>query len=326
LEGRPRERGSTGYEDKKLAEAFYHKKRAEAKEAKDFKKPSKISVRELLDWTNRNHWHYDKWESEVRALLDHFSSTRAAFVSVQDILDFRQKRMEAGIAKATINRDLALLKAAFNYAMAASLLHENPVRKVGFFNCQDNKRDKYLRPEEKIKLIESSQGILRDIIIFALKTGMRQGEILGLKWADVDLVRKQIKVICRKGGEVRTRYVPILRQAEEILMNQPRSGEHVFTKGGRPLGKWSCVHTPFHRLVVKTGVQGGDFRFHDLRHTFASDYLMMGGSRDALQDILGHVKADTTRRYAHLSKEYIKSEIEMMPYEVYRPKFDVMVA
>lgn len=319
LPGQSRERGSTGYADKKLAEAFYHKKRSQAKEQTDFKKPSKLTIRELLEWTNKNHWHYDKWESEVRAILVAFGNFRATELTVQSLLDFRQKRADAGIAKATINRDLGLLKAGYNYAIQCSMLRENPIEKVKFYDCSDNKRDKFLRPEEKRALIEAAEGTLQDIIIFALKTGMRQGEILGLKWQNVDLERAQAKVISYKGGKIITRYVPIFKQAEEVLLRQPKRSEFAFSlKSGSRLGVNSCVHSSFQRLARATGVQGGDFRFHDLRHTFASDYLMMGGTLAALQDILGHTKADTTRRYAHLSKEHLKVEIDRLPYENYR--------
>lgn len=315
LPGRSQQKGSTGYEDKKLAIAFYTKKRSEAQQTQDFKKPSKLTIRELLEWTNRNYWHYERWEWEVRSLLDRLGSFRASALSLQSLLDFREKRL-AEVAPSSVNKELTLLRAAFNYAIAGKTLFQNPVKDVKPIDCSDRKRDKFLRPDEKRALLSAAKGLLQDLILFALKTGMRQGEILALKWSDID--HGQMRVISYKGGKTIIRYVPIFNQTQEILDRQNHAREHVFTDAvGLALGRYSCVHSTFQRLIKRLNIQGGDFTFHDLRHTFASDYLMTGGTVSALQDILGHKRADTTRRYAHLSKEYLKVEMDKLPYEKY---------
>ncbi len=320
LPGRPQQKGSTGYEDKKLAEAKYIKIRSEAQQTKDFKKESKITITELLLWTNTNHWNYKNWEAEVRPLLSLLGSHRARELGTQTLLDYRAKRLEQGVAKSSINRELALLKAAFNYAIDCEKLFSNPVTKIEFFKCADNKRDKYANPDEKILLVNQSSGVMHDVIIFALATGMRLGEIVGLKWDNVDFNLQQIKVISRKGDQIIIRYVPMFRQSLEVLSALSKDTEYVFTDDfGRRLNE-SFVSHSFTRLVRATGVQGGDFRFHDLRHTFASVFLMTGKPLAALQRILGHTKADTTNRYAHLSKEYLQASIDSLPYVKYEQK------
>lgn len=317
LEGRPQQRGSTGYEDKKLAQAKYVKVRNESQQNQDFRKAEKISIRELLEWTNKNYWQYDHFEWQVQSILHHFGNHRAESVALQDLLDYREKRLRE-VEPPSVNKEFTLLRAAYNYAIKGRKLFKNPVADLAPLDCSERKRDKFLRPDEKQKLLSAARENLRDIILFALKTGMRQGEILGLKWADVDTQRNQMKVISYKGGKAIIRYVPIFRQTQEILDRQDRRGEWVFSGAvGEKLGHHSCVKSTFMRLVKKLGIQGGDFHFHDLRHTFASDYLMMGGTLSALQDILGHRRADTTRRYAHLSKEHLKVEMDKLPYEIY---------
>lgn len=318
IAGHPQQKGSTGYEDKKLALAKYLKIRNESQQQTDFKKPSKITVRELLEWANRSYWKYNRLESAVGAVLSQFGACVASIISLQSILDYREKRLEK-VAPSSINRELTYLKAAYNYAIKCGTLFANPLKDLEAFSERDRKRDKFLKPDEKRVLLSAAPTKLRDVILFALKTGMRQGEILGLKWADIDTMRAQMKVISYKGKEVIVRYVPIFGQTQEVIDRQPKGSEYVFTDSkGQKMGRNSCVHSTYAKLVKRLKIQDGDFHFHDLRHTFASDYLMMGGTLSALQDILGHRKSDTTRRYAHLSKEHLKVEMDRLPYE----KFD----
>lgn len=321
IPGRPQQRGSTGYTDKKLAEAFYFKVRAEAKENHDFKRPQKITVSELLEWTNQKYWHYEDWEVNVRAILADFGTRRAADVTLEMVLDYRERRLKT-VVTSSVNRELVYLRAAYNYAIKNRMLFKNPVSDVEFFNERDRRRDKFLKPEEKRMLLEAAPRTLRDLILFALKTGMRQGEILGLRWSDIDPRTNTIKVTSYKGEDVIVRHVPIFAQTQEVLDRQNRATEFVFTdRHGQQLTENSTVKSTYHRLIKRLGIQGGNFTFHDLRHTFASDYLMMGGTMSALQDILGHRSADTTRRYGHLSKEHLRAEIDRLP----RESFDLNV-
>lgn len=317
LAGRSRQRGSTGYEDRKLAQAKYHKLRSEAQQNVDFQKPTKITVGELLEWANKNHWQYGRLEWQIQSVARQFGNVVAARITLQDLLDYRSRRLEQ-VEPPTVNRELTLLRAAYNYAIDCGMLAINPVAKLKTLDCSDRQRVKFLRPEEKVTLLNGTTGLLQDLILFALKTGMRKGEIRGLKWADVDPNRNQMRVISYKGGKAIVRYVPIFNQTQEIIDRQNHATEFVFTDElGAGLGSYSCMNSSFYRIVKALNIQSGDFHFHDLRHTFASDYLMMGGTISALQDILGHRRADTTRRYAHLSKEHLKVEMDRLPYEKY---------
>lgn len=330
LSGRSQVRGSTGYAvgkgekwNKDLALAFYIKARAEAKEMVDFKKPSKMTVHELLEWTNKNHWHYEKWETVVRAILNNFGSKKASQISFSDIMEFKAERFTK-VCEETVNRDLTYFSAAYNYAIKAKLLFENPIKNIDKFDCTHRQRVKFLNPQEKMQLVNAATGQLQDLIVFALQTGMRQGEILGLKWQDVDFNLMHMRVLRKKGGSAIFSHVPIWDKVQSIILAQPRRGEFVFTRlDGSRLGKNSCAHSTYRRLIKRLNIQGGDFTFHDLRHNFASDYLMAGNTLASLAEILGHRRFDTTRRYAHLSREHHKAGMDRMPRLVYERARDV---
>jgi len=321
LPGRGQVCASTKTTDRKLAEAMYYKARTEFLERKTFKKPLGISVKALLEWMNQNHWHRDDYKVKLKALIDHFNNKPAAEVTVQDILDYRQLRLRT-VEKSTVNRDLAFLKAAYNAAIKTdNMLAENPVEKVKFFDVSDRKVERYLEKKEKDLLFQATAGsLLQEIIFVAIKTGMRQGEILDMKWEDVDLENNQIKVICRKGNKIKIRHVPMFEDVIKLISSKPRLGDYVFCyKDGSRLSRWGVVNASFRRIAEKLKVKLGikHFRFHDLRHTFASDFLMRGGSLRALSEILGHSTTTMTARYGHLSKEHLMVSINLLPKEIY---------
>jgi len=143
---------------------------------------------------------------------------------------------------------------------------------------------------------------------------MRQGEILDLKWKDVDLARGYIRVISWKGKKTTIRYVPIFDQVYDLLTNLEKSGEYVFSyPDGKPLSRMGVVHSSFSKLVDNLKIE--DFVFHDLRHTFASDFLSKGGTLAELAKIMGHSATTMTERYGHLSKEHLVGAIKVLPRE-----------
>ncbi|MBI3813359.1 MAG: site-specific integrase [Nitrospinae bacterium] len=190
-------------------------------------------------------------------------------------------------------------------------MRENPCVKVQK-EPEHNIIDRYLEPDEAERLIEKSRGYLNgqlgDIVITALHTGMRQGEILNLKWQDVDLFRKAITVKKTKNKEIRT--VPMSDTLYELLKNRSKvvamSG-YVFatSMGTRILA--SNLQREFYNAMEKAGITG--FRFHDLRHTAATWMVQSGVDLYTVSKILGHKDIRTTQRYAHHCPESLRKGV-----------------
>ena len=134
----------------------------------------------------------------------------------------------------------------------------------------------------------------------ALNTGMRRGEILRLKWRDVDIKRSIIYLHETKNGEKRE--VPINEQVKAILINtirHPQSEYIFYNKDGTPM---ASNKRSFFTALKKSGIK--DFKFHDLRHTFASHLVMSGIDLNTVRELLGHKSLQMTLRYSHLSANH----------------------
>jgi integrase len=141
----------------------------------------------------------------------------------------------------------------------------------------------------------------------ALETGMRMGEILNLKWENLNLCEGNIYVIETKTNE--TRYLPISNRLRETLIPL-RPGlpeEPVFQYKGKAIGTF---RTAFNAALRRSGVD--KFTFHDLRHTFASVLVMKGVDLATVQELLGHKSIVMTKRYSHPTPEHKRRAIELL--------------
>jgi len=218
-----------------------------------------------------------------------------------------------GRSSATVNRELAVLHRFFNKAVSWGLVASNPA--TGIKSLPESRgRVRFLTVEEAGRLLDASPAHLRPIVLCALETGMRRGEILNMRWSDLDLERRVLFV-----GETKTgipRYVPISTCLKEMLERLPRRPgcDHVFI-GGHGKGKvWKPFHdvrTSFGNACRKAGIV--EFRFHDLRHTAASHMVMAGVPIKVVGEILGHSTVSMTERYSHLLPEHKLRAVEMLP-------------
>ena len=212
------------------------------------------------------------------------------------------------VKKATVNRELAFMKTMFNLAVEWGWLEENPTKCIKLLRGEE-KRLRILNRDEIFRLIESASERLKPVLIAAVSTGMRKGEILNLKWKHVDLLGGFLRVENSKNGEARD--VPIgshLRDTLLELKKDGRPGDYVFSnKNGERV---RCVKEAFKQACRRAGIS--DFRFHDLRHTAAS--LLAAGVCDiiTLQNILGHKTLAMTQRYAHLIPDKHEKTREIM--------------
>ncbi|MBN1353805.1 MAG: site-specific integrase [Candidatus Omnitrophica bacterium] len=219
---------------------------------------------------------------------------------IDEISTFQIERFKAEFIKtvkpATVNRRIAFLKAMLNRAIEWEKLKENPARKVKLFR-ENNKRTRFLEREEIKKLIDNADGYIKNILIIAINTGMRRGEILKLKWRDIDFKNSLIYLNDTKNSE--SRQVPINDAVKSALISTEKNTEspYIFCKpNGQPRFD---IRKSFLQAQKKSGIL--NFRFHDLRHTFASQLVMAGIDLNTVRELLGHKSIQMTQRYSHLS-------------------------
>ena len=209
---------------------------------------------------------------------------------------------------------LASLSHAFSVAVRDwEWVQENPVLKISKPKIS-NERTRFLRDEERTKLIracqESKSKGLYPVVILALSTGMRRGEILNLKWSDVNLDREAILLQTTKNGE--RRFVPLVGIALDLLKSR-YTGQSINTlifpapySPSKPIDFRSAWETAFQLAGIS------NFRFHDLRHTAASYLAMNQASLLEIGSLLGHKTVQMTKRYAHLSNAHIYSTVRAL--------------
>ena len=307
------------HENRRLAEQVMAKRKVEIVEGKYFERQKKrdYTLREILndflDYSKNNKRSYVRDVGLVANLLSFFKgSDPAKDIIPNDIEKFKAFRqsMKKKPAPATINRELAALKRAYNIARDNDKVITNPVERVKMLD-EENLRIRYLREEEQTRLLEACLPHVRPIVETALMTGMRKSEILDLKWKDVDFERKIIYIVKTKSKKQRE--VPIAPKLDIILkklFNKASSpNDHVFVTS-RGHHKYHKIDTIFEKAVREAGIE--DFTFHDLRHSFASYMVMEGHGLPVVKEVLGHSDIRTTMRYTHVSKEHIRKAVDSM--------------
>lgn len=255
---------------------------------------------------NKRSWRDDV--SGIKKISQIIGNPYLDEISSYKIEKFKSKRLSNGIAQSSVNRNLALLKTMFNLAIDWGYCKENPVLKVKFFSEKDNIKERILSRHEEQKLLESCSEHLKPIVLTALHTGMRKGEILNLSWPKVDLKKRVIRVEKTKSGKIRL--IPInasLFKELALLRVLNAKSDYLFLNPmtGQPM---QDIKTAFRGAVRRSGIEG--LRFHDLRHTFASRLIESGVDIVTVQNLLGHYSVVVTQRYTHSSAEQKRKAVE----------------
>jgi integrase len=238
--------------------------------------------------------------SLARSLLGFFSGLDLQEISIELIDRYKSERMQAPcvrggfISKTTINREIGLLRNMLNHAVDWKLIGFNPILRIKFF--KEEPRERILPRELLHKLVEKAGSPLREIVLTAINTGMRKGEILGLKWEHIDLSEAKLTVMKSKTNKIRV--IP-LNQAMMNMFNKMK--ENRILRGFVFINpSTGSAITDFKRSwgSLKRACDIEDFRFHDLRHCFGTYAISHNaGSLFDLKDIMGHTKIATTSRY-----------------------------
>jgi integrase len=263
-------------------------------------------AKEYLEYSKANKRSWTRDRTSIKNLLKQFRGYKLNGITPWLIEKYKRVRKEM-VTEATINRELACLKHMFTMAIKWGKAINNPVKEVKLFR-EPERRLRWLSEEECDKLISASLGHVSSIIITALNTGMRLGEILSLTWDQIDFERGLITVERSKNNGVR--HIPMNRRLTEefnsIRITSP--GQYVFSnKTGE---RFKSIKTGFLGALKRSGIK--KCRFHDLRHTFASHLVMNGVDIATVKELMGHKTIAMTMRYAHLSKEHKQSAVDLL--------------
>jgi integrase len=248
--------------------------------------------------------HPKKYESIIKNLLSFFGDFY--ITKITPSLD-KQYKIRGEEKKIATNRELSVLRAAFNIAIKEwEWLKDNPVNKIKPWK-EPPGRVRYLSDEEFDKLLNECPDYLKPIVIVARHTGLRKENILSLTWSQVDLFRRLIIIEHTKNNERLS--VPLnetlMSLFKQLFKVRHIKSPYVFNK---PDGsRYHNSLNGFWKAVKKAGIN--DFKFHDLRHCFASALVQKRVDLYQVQRLLGHRSNAMTQRYAHLSPEHLRDAV-----------------
>jgi len=264
------------------------------------------------------------------------------------VTSWRTKKLKDGARTATVNRDIGALKSLMSKAIEWEVLEEHPLRELKPLKNDKNGVIRYLNESEELQLRKALDARqekqrtqrrsfvkwqlargrqplpllddvqltdhLKPIVLLALNTGMRRGEIFGLRWKDVSFEQRNLVVRGDGAKSGNSRVIPLNAEAHELLdtwhrqSTKPRN-ELVFPS---PVTRrrMTTIKTGWAELLRLSKIE--DLRFHDLRHTFASNLAMRGADLYSIKELLGHANIETTQKYAHLAPEHKSRIVELL--------------
>jgi integrase len=233
------------------------------------------------------NWIRDRWHGKLLEEID------------RECVDELAREKLSTAKNSTVNRFLALIRAIFRRAVNDwNWLDKAPHVRL---YPEPSRRVRWLQPEQAYRLMEELPEHQCHAMVFALATGLRAGNVFGLRWEQINMNR----CVCwiygdqTKNGE--TLAVSLNDTAMAVLeARKGRNREWVFTYRGKPIKRLTTK--AWYNALIRANIH--DFRWHDLRHTWASWLVQEGVPLYALQEMGGWKSADMVRRYAHLSHEH----------------------
>jgi len=262
----------------------------------------------------------------IPAYLKHFEGWKLSQISRKDLFKFRdtlkatpKQRGGEEVTDSNINRALAGLRRLFNFAISREYLEESPFPKTSksglFYSDQKGLRN-FFTEEQMEKIVEASPEWLRPLILTAYYTGLREGELLGLRWEWVDLKdgviylpsTKTLKDLTGRGQKV-----VMQRELIDLFKGLPKRSEWVFYQpDGEPFKQWH-VYQPFKKILRSLGIDTKQYSWKELRHTTASLMHRKGVPALVIKDQLRHSNVKTTVDfYIGSDVSYQREQIEKL--------------
>lgn len=298
---------------------------------------------ELYDpWAHAHVRSYGNTMTRLRVNFVSFLNKKLGEITPLDIEKWRTGRLNGGTKPSTVNRDLDDLKSSLNKAASWIKGFSNPIAGVKRVKLDANRKVRFLSVDEEKRLRAALDGreerlrqerdnanewrlgrgyellpdlrivafadYLKPMVLVSLNTGMRRGEVFGLTWKEADLDRHEITVDGAKAKSGQTRHIPLNDEAWSTLSDwRMQAGENALIFPSRDGGEFNNVRKSWEAVLVAAEVE--DFRWHDMRHTFASKLVMAGVDLNTVRELLGHSDIKMTLRYAHLAPEHKASAV-----------------
>ena len=305
---------------KSLAKKLYSRRKAEVAEGRHF--PEKARRREVLasdhldcfldehvrgriKSVQHNERYALLWKNSLKGktLREIIPSDIARHIAYRSHRD--------GMANATINREIAFIKKFLRVAMEDGLIETNPASTTKKLK-EDNGRLRYLRDGEERTLRDKFPAEHWPKVLVAMHTGLRRGNLFRLRWTEVNFDTGVVTALHSKSGE--HYHVPMNDEVRETLRTLPSRlrSPWVFPSENpaTPMDSQNFVNRVFGPALKRAGIT--DFRWHDLRHTFASRLVMAGVDIRTVQTLMGHKTIEMTLRYAHLSPGHLQDAVRQL--------------
>lgn len=236
----------------------------------------------------------------LRWLDPHLGHLKLSQINRDVIKDVRKAKLAEGVKPRTVNAVLQQMRVVLRAALSWDWIDKIPEIKL---LKEPDRRVRWLDKAEEARLLPELPTHLQRIVIFALSTGLRMSNILGLKWSQVDLARRQAWVYADQAKSRQSIGIPLNDDAIAVLAAcLSDDAEYVFIFRGKPLKR---VNGKAWRNALKRA-KIEDFHFHDLRHTWATRHIMNGTPLHVLQEMGGWNDITMLRKYAHMSVEHLQ--------------------
>lgn len=301
-----RVRCSARTSDKAEAQELHDSLRAEAwRVHKLGEKPRRTWDEAALKWLQESEKRtIEEDKAKLRWLQPHLRLKYLDSIDREQIADLARIKAEQS-SPSTANRYLALIRAVLRKA-AFEWEWIDRVPKVKLYR-EAKRRVRWITPEQAQTLLKELPPHQAEIVLFALSTGLRQSNVLKLEWSQVDLERQVAWIHGDQAKAGKPIHVSLNSTAVALLVRQlGKHPERVFTFGGKPVA-WANTRA-WRQALIRAGIE--DFRWHDLRHTWASWLVQQGTPTNVLQEMGGWESEGMVRRYAHLAPAHLAEHAE----------------
>ncbi|MBS3953673.1 MAG: site-specific integrase [Methylomicrobium sp.] len=261
----------------------------------------------VIRWIKESqHKNSLKTDIELLRWLDPFLNTRYLDeITVETVKTIKQAKLDSGVKSGTVNRVMALLRAILNKAEREWLWLD----KAPYIKMMPNKtkRIRWLTHAEAAKLLKELPDHLSAMMRFSLATGLRESNVVNLQWSQLDMQRRCAWIHADEAKGKKSIAIPLNADALQVIREQ--IGKHslsVFTYKGEPVTR--ANNHAWRKALKRAGIES--FRWHDLRHTWASWHVQNGTPLNILKELGGWSDIQMVLKYAHLSADHLSEYAE----------------